>query len=198
MPTSPTPAVDHQVRLAHLARYLREAEQIQNAWELYADEHTGLDGWPFDDDAYGRRASRRDAGTWHAFQSLRPHTSALLETAQTQLEHLPASAVQPRWAWQITTLHEAAAELDALLQDWHTARDALPADATEGSDVYEDAFAERTAEAWSALDAWATYGRALLEIHSTAHHTKPPGPAPSPAPAAAPASTESRGTGVRR
>ncbi|MFC0844751.1 hypothetical protein ACFH04_13685 [Streptomyces noboritoensis] len=197
MTTSATPAVDHPVCLALLARYLREAERIVNAWDLYADEHTDLDGWPFDDDAYGRRASRRDADTWHAFQSLRPHTSALLETAQTQLERLPASAVQPRWAWQHTALHEAAAELDALHQDWQTARNALPATATEGSAVYEDAFAERTAEAWGALDAWATCGRAVLEIYATTHHAKP-APAPSPAPAAAPAGAESRGTGVRR
>lgn len=195
MPTSATHAVDHPVRLAQLARYLREAEQILNAWDLYSDEHTDLDGWPYDEDAYGRRAARRDADTWHAFHPVRPRTQALLQTAQAQLEHLPANAVQARWAWQITLLHEAATELDALHQDWQTTRDTLPADAAPGSAAYEDAFAERTADAWHALDTWANHGRALLEIHTTTQRTRP---APAPSPTLTPVSADSRSTGVRR
>ncbi|WP_416530400.1 hypothetical protein [Streptomyces coelicoflavus] len=42
--------------LRRLNRYLRTSDRILASWDAYTEFHTDLDGWPFDDDAYGRRA----------------------------------------------------------------------------------------------------------------------------------------------
>lgn len=43
--------------------------------------------------------------------------------------------------------------------------------------MYDDALAERNAEAWSYLDDWVSHGKALLEIQATAQDLPPRSPA---------------------
>ncbi|MGW6742856.1 hypothetical protein ACWGDX_19390 [Streptomyces sp. NPDC055025] len=189
--TATNPSAIHQHRLDQLAAFIRESEQILADWDTYSDQHTDLDGWPHDGHAYGIRAQRRDADTWRAFNRVRSSAKDMLTTAEKQLQQLPATAIQPRWTYQLSRLHDALDQLVILRNNWRTARDSLPPSAGPGSPEYEDARAVRNGEAWSYLDDWASAGEALLEIHRAAEQTPSVPPAKTPAPALA----QSRPTG---
>ncbi|GCD41875.1 hypothetical protein [Streptomyces paromomycinus] len=190
MTASPSDAV-HQQRLDQLAAFLRESEQILADWDVYSDEHTDLDGWPHDPHAYGLRASRRDADAWRAFNRVRSHAKELLSTAAGQIRRLPARAIQPRWTWQLAALDVALDQLNAVQRTWLDDRDSLPAAARPGTEAYDDARAERDAEAWHYLYEWSNHGQVLLDINTTAQHTPPRATprAPAPAPAASSATS---------
>ncbi|WP_432012621.1 hypothetical protein [Streptomyces cucumeris] len=147
---------------------MRDSKKILDAWDAYSEEHTDLDGWPYDDHAYGLRASQRDADTLSAFEPLRYGARHLLVTAETQLARLPEDAVQSRWGYQLGVLRDALDRLEALHEQWLLTRDALPATAKPGTPDFDDALAEHHAESWSYLDDWATHGKALREINSAA------------------------------
>ncbi|QOV47759.1 hypothetical protein IPT68_24835 [Streptomyces chromofuscus] len=164
---------------------MRESKKILDAWDAYSDENTDLDGWPYDDHAYGLRASQRDADTAKAFETVHAGAHHLLATAETQLAVLPARAVQNRWVWQLGTLRDALDRLVALHDQWLQTRDSLPADARPGTPAFDDALAEYHAEAWSYLDDWATHGHAVHDIHTAARHA-PSTLAPPPTATAAP------------
>ncbi|MEW2550390.1 hypothetical protein AB0957_01390 [Streptomyces zhihengii] len=172
LPISPTPT-DHREFVNHLDRFVRESEQIPAAWDAYSEDHTDLDGWPYDEDAYGLRKSRRDADTAEAFEAVRAGAHHLLAAAETQLTALPARTVQNRWVWQIGTLHNALERLESLHAEWLQTRDSLTANARPGTNVYEDALADYYAESWSYLDDWATHGRAILDINAAALKAPP-------------------------
>ncbi|MEU9396953.1 hypothetical protein AB0D86_44055 [Streptomyces sp. NPDC048324] len=160
--------------LRHLGRFLHDSKTILGSWNAYSDEHTDLDGWPYDEDAYGRRAGVRDAATAEAFENVRIGAHHLLATAQTQLTQLPADAVQSRWVWQLGVLHDALDRLDALHEKWRETLDNLPADARPGTSAFDDALAEHHDECWSHLDDWATHGQAIVEINAAARHAPSP------------------------
>ncbi|WP_309505395.1 hypothetical protein [Streptomyces phytophilus] len=164
----PTISTDHRHRalLRHLNAYLRDSQKILADWDVYSDEHTDLGGWAHDEHAYGIRAGLRDADTAAAFEPLHAGASHLLATAETQLARLPADTVQSRWRWQIDVLRSALDQLDEQHEQWLQTRDGLPANASPGNAVYDDALAEYHAEAWSHLDTWATHGDALREINT--------------------------------
>lgn len=165
---TPSPHQIHQHQLEQLAIYLRESEQLLADWDTYSDEHTDLDGWPHDAHAYGMRAGQRDADTWHAFNRVRSSAKQLLATAETQLRQLPADQIQSRWSWQLAVLDTALDYLAALQDEWLDTRDSLPASARPGTAEYDDARAERDADAWHYLGEWASHGQALREINSAA------------------------------
>jgi hypothetical protein len=151
-----------------------DSKKILDAWDAYSDEHTDLDGWPYDNHAYGLRASQRDADTAEAFESLRYGARHLLATAETQLGRLPEGAVQSRWVYQLGVLHAALDRLEQLHEQWLETRDALPATAKPGTTVFDDALAEYHAESWSYLDDWATHGKTLREINTAARKAPSP------------------------
>ncbi|MEV5843631.1 hypothetical protein AB0M32_16885 [Streptomyces sp. NPDC051985] len=153
---------------------MRDSKKILDAWDTYSDEHTDLDGWPYDEYAYGLRASQRDADTAEAFEPLRYGARHLLATAETQLTQLPEKTVQSRWVYQLGILRTAFDRLDELHQQWLLTRDALPASATPGTPDFDDALAEHHAESWSYLDDWATHGTALREINTAARKAPSP------------------------
>jgi hypothetical protein len=157
---------------------------LLDAWDTHSDEHTDLDGWPYDDHAYGMRASQRDADTAEAFENIRVGARHLLATADVQLKSLPTNAVQSRWVYQLGVLQAALDRLDELNEQWLTARDNLPANAQPGTPAYDDALAEHHAESWSYLDDWACHGHALHEINAAALNAPSPlAPPPTTAPA---------------
>ncbi|MDX3855653.1 hypothetical protein [Streptomyces sp. AK02-01A] len=176
----------HDPALQQLAAFIRESEQILADWDTYSDQHTDLDGWPHDGYAYGMRAQRRDADTWRAFTRVRSSAKDMLATAETQMRRLPATAIQPRWTYQLGRLHSALERLTELRDDWLATRDSLPPSAEPGSAEYDDARAERNGEAWSYLDEWASAGDVLLEIHRAAEHIPPTPPAHEPVSTPAP------------
>ncbi|MFK0121163.1 hypothetical protein [Streptomyces sp. NPDC090994] len=161
---------------------------ILASWDAYSDEHTDLDGWPHDADAYGLRQSKRDADTAAAFDTIHDSARHLLTTAETQLPQLPATSVQSRWVYQLGVLRDALDHLDALRQDWLSTRDSFPVGTGPGTPSYDDALADYHAESWSYLRDWADQGHTLTEIHRAARHTSPPAPRPTAAPLPAPAS----------
>jgi hypothetical protein len=181
--------------LHHLDRFLRDSKNVLDAWNAYSDEHTDLDGWPYDEDAYGRRAGIRDAATAEAFETVRDGAHHLLATAQTQLTQLPAHTVRNRWVWQLGVLHDALDHLDALHDQWLQTRDSLPAAARPGTPAFDDALAVHHAESWSCLDDWATHGQVLRDINTAARYAPSP-LAPPPTTTAAPSA--GRANTVRR
>ncbi|WP_435598686.1 hypothetical protein [Streptomyces anulatus] len=163
---------------------MRDSKKILDAWNAYSEEHTDLDGWPHDEDAYGMRASQRDADTAEAFEPLRCGARHLLATAETQLTRLPETTVQGRWVYQLGVLRDALDRLDELHEQWLTTRDALPANAEAGNADFDDALAEHHADSWNSLDDWATHGKAVREINTWARTARSSlAPAPPPAPA---------------
>ncbi|GGZ79551.1 hypothetical protein [Streptomyces bluensis] len=195
IPTTPAPNEIHQLQLDQLDAFLRESELILAAWNIYSDQHTDLDGWPYDDDAYGLRAAQRDADTADAFEAVREQAHQLLATAEIQLASLPARAVQNRWVWQLGTLRDALARLDALHDEWLQTLDSLPADTRPGTEVFDDALAAHHAEAWSSLDDWATHGHIIRDIHAAARNAPS---ALAPAPTTTAASVPGRHSPARR
>ncbi|MFI9755733.1 hypothetical protein [Streptomyces collinus] len=185
----------HRQFLRHLDGFIRDSKKILDAWDVYSDEHTGLDGWPYDDHAYGLRQSQRDADTAAAFETVRAGAPHLLATAEAQLAQLPADAVQSHWVWQLGVLRGALDRLDTLHEEWLQTRDSLPADARPGTPAFDDALAEHHAKSWSYLDDWATHGQAISDIHAAARHAPSP-LAPPPTATAAPA--PGRSSVVRR
>ncbi|MFD7137021.1 hypothetical protein [Streptomyces sp. NPDC059894] len=153
---------------------MRDSKKILDAWDAYSDEHTDLDGWPYDDHAYGMRASRRDADTLTAFEPLRHGARHLLATAETPLVQLPVNTVQGRWVYQLGVLCDAFDRLDELHGQWLATRDALPATAKPGTADFDNALAEHHAESWSYLHDWATHGKALPEINTAARKARSP------------------------
>ncbi|MGW4289672.1 hypothetical protein ACWEIK_22380 [Streptomyces sp. NPDC004673] len=153
---------------------MRDSQKILGAWDTYSEEHTDLDGWPYDDHAYGVRKSQRDADTAEAFESLRHGARHLLATAETQLVQLPEATVQGRWVYQLGVLQSALDRLDELREQWQVTHDALPSSAKPGTVEFDDALADHHAESWSYLDDWATYGSALREINTAARHASSP------------------------
>ncbi|MEU6227509.1 hypothetical protein [Streptomyces sp. NPDC047042] len=164
----------HRDFLRHLDAFIRDSEEILDAWDAYSEEHTGLDGWPFDDDAYGLRQRQRDADTAAAFETVRAGARHLLATADVQLPHLPSASVQAHWAYRLGVLHDALDRLDALHEQWLGTRDNLPATAGSGTAVFGDALAEHHAECWSYLDDWATHGHVIGDINTAARYAPSP------------------------
>ncbi|WP_338933166.1 hypothetical protein WEB32_34245 [Streptomyces netropsis] len=197
MTTDPT--ATHRLLLDQLAAFIEESEQILADWDAYSDQHSDLDGWPHDETAYGLRASPRDADTWCSFNRVRHGAKALLATAGAQLHKLPASRVQSRWAWQLSTLDDALDQLAALQEQWLQTREALPPSAVPGTEVYDDALAERNAEAWAYLNEWSLHGQTVLGIHAAAQDEVPSRTTPG-VPSRAPAAPvqPSKAPGVRR
>lgn len=185
----------HRTVLRRLAGFLNESKKILASWDAYSEENTGLDGWPFDDDAYGLRQSQRDRETAEAFETVRTDARRLLVIAETQLAQLPSRSVQNSWAWQLGTLRDALDRLDTLHEQWLRTRADLPLDARPGTPAFDDALAEHDAEAWSYLDDWATHGHVLPDIHKAARHA-PSALAPAPTATAAPSAA--RTTPARR
>jgi hypothetical protein len=164
----------HRALLRDLKEFLRASESVLATWDAYAEENTDLDGWPLDNDAYGRHAAQRDADTAAAFENIREGAHLLLATAETQLVHLPAHAVQSSWIWQLNTLRTALEELDSRHEQWLELRAELPAEARPGTPLFDDALADHYADAWSSLDDWATNGQAIFDINSAARHAPSP------------------------
>ncbi|MCZ0990334.1 hypothetical protein [Streptomyces diastatochromogenes] len=180
----------HREFLDHLDKYLRDSKKILDAWDVYSDEHTDLDGWPYDDDAYGLRQSKRYADTAEAFETVRSGTRHLLATADVQLALVPAGMAQTRWVYQLGALHAALDRLDALHEEWLHTRDSLPADAKPGTPVFDGALAQHHAECWSYLDDWATHGHVLGAINTAARQSPSPlAPPPTTMPTRAPGRT---------
>ncbi|MEW1599431.1 hypothetical protein [Streptomyces sp. NPDC093808] len=152
--------------LRRLNRYLRHSDRILASWDAFTEFNTDLDGWPFDQDAYGRRAAVRDGDTAAVFASVRSSAHQLLATARLQLQHLPADLTRDSWPGQLTILEEALCRLDALDAQWRQTRAQLPEDAGPSTETYVDALDEHHAECWSYLDDWACHGRAILAIQA--------------------------------
>ncbi|MFJ6071575.1 hypothetical protein ACIQFU_12155 [Streptomyces sp. NPDC093065] len=159
--------------LRRLNRYLRHSDRILASWDAYTEFNTDLDGWPLDQDAYGRRAAVRDADTAAAFAGIRSDTRQLLATARFQLHHLPAHLTRKSWPGRLTILEEALSGLDAMDAQWQQTRAQLPADAGPGSEAYDDALDEHHAECWSYLDDWACHGPVVLDIQAATRRAAP-------------------------
>lgn len=170
----------HRDVLHHLDAFIRDSEKIHDAWDVYSDEHTDLDGWPYDDHAYGLRQSQRDADTAAAFETVRAGARHLLATAGVQMPVLPPGSVQAHWGYRLGVLRTALDRLDALYEEWLGTRDCLPADATPGTPAFDDVLAEHHAECWSHLDDWATHAHVIGDINTAAQHAPSP-LAPPPA-----------------
>lgn len=154
--------------LRRLNRYLRHSERIQASWDAFTEFNTDLDGWPFDQDAYGRRAAVRDGDTAAAFADVRPGARQLLATARLQLQHLPAHLTRDKWPGQLTIMEEALRHLDALDARWRQTHAQPSEDAGPGTEAYADALDKHRAECWSYLDDWARHGRVILDIKAAA------------------------------
>ncbi|MFF7438966.1 hypothetical protein [Streptomyces sp. NPDC008122] len=132
------------------------------AWEQYDDEHTDLDGWPYDKDAYDAWQAEKDAALWRCFAPLREQASALLEAAETSAGHLAGKSGQARWSWQLDQLRGALERIETTLAEYEQ----LAADPYLSTEAVLAAVAARNRQAADALGDWLAHGRAVLEIHA--------------------------------
>ncbi|MFF0740610.1 hypothetical protein ACFYVL_09425 [Streptomyces sp. NPDC004111] len=178
----------HRGHLQSLAGFLQRSSTILNDWDRYTDRHTDDDGYPLDDDAYDRRASRRDADTYAAFADVRDGAPLLLATAASQLARLPSRTAPQHWAYQLGLLRQALDILDEVQQEWLVTLARLPEGAGPGTAAYDDALAGYHADTWSHLDDWQSYGHTLININTAAQQAPSPlAPAPAVSPACGPA-----------
>ncbi|MEW2583023.1 hypothetical protein [Streptomyces virginiae] len=172
MPYSAHPGIisvpGHRKMISRLSVFLRAADAALDAWDLYSDEHTDLDGWPYDPEAYDDRKAGRDRAVWTAFKPVREEAGALLDAAEADLGRMPIPSVHNRWAWQLSQLRDALDQIAATRTEYRELLAAHPHASPEARDATVDA---RNAEAWSALYTWLVHGRAVLEIHATALRT---------------------------
>jgi len=195
MPTSSIPSA-HRALLRDLRRFLRESDRVLAAWRAYSEEHTDLEDWPLDADAYSRRAAARDAALAESFESLREGGAhLLLATARSQLVLLPAGAVQSRWVWQLTVLQDALERLDTLHDSWRATHDSLPLNASPGTPAYDETRTAHYADGREALTEWATHGHAIREINKAARYTRS---SIAPRPTTTPAQVTARTAAARR
>ncbi|MEW2367920.1 hypothetical protein AB0940_00980 [Streptomyces sp. NPDC006656] len=175
----------HQEMISRLAAFLRAADAALDAWDLYSDEHTDLDGWPYEPDAYDDRKAERDQAVWAALDPVREEAGVLLEAAEADLERIAIPSVQTRWMWQLAQLRGALNSIEAAHEEYQEFRTTQP---QADKDALQAAADFRNAEAWHALDTWILHGRAVLEIHTAAVRassgpriaaTPPPAPSPS-------------------
>lgn len=167
-----------------LAGFLRAADAALDAWDLYSDEHTDLDGWPYDPDAYDDRKAERDQAVWAAFEPVREEAGVLLEAAEVDLDRITIPPSQTRWHWQLAQLRGALNWIEAAHEEYEEFRAAQP---HADKDALQAASDFRNAEAWHALDTWMLHGRAVLDIHAATVRASagpriaatPPPPAPS-------------------
>lgn len=183
-PSGSTAVPGLQAMVSRLATFLRAADAAVDAWDLYSDEPTDLDGWPYDPESYDDRKADRDHVVWRAFEPVSEEAGVLLDAAEADLERIPAPSVQNRWAWQLTQLRDALDQIAATRTECRTLLSAHPHASAEARHAAVDA---RNAEAWNALYSWFVHGRAVLEIHTSAvrtaagpriETTTPPPPAP--------------------
>ncbi|GAA3903925.1 hypothetical protein GCM10022244_12620 [Streptomyces gulbargensis] len=183
MPRPPSPEIaasDHRPSLTRLSGFLLRAEDVTAAWERYADEHTDLDGWPYDQDAFDRRMAARDAALWRLFAPVRDEAAHLLDTAEAIADQLAGRSVQTRWVWQLDQLRGALDRVVAAQTAFTDWQDTHPHMSDE---LVHRARATRDKRAWDGLNDWITHGRAVLEIHATALRAGRPGvrrPLPAP------------------
>ncbi|MFG2981396.1 hypothetical protein ACGFYQ_09060 [Streptomyces sp. NPDC048258] len=149
--------------ISRLAAFLRAADAALDAWDLYSDEHTDLDGWPYDPDAYDDRKAERDQAVWAALDPVREEADVLLEAAEADLDRIAIPSVQTRWMWQLAQLRGALNWIEAAHEGYQEFRTAQP---QANKDALQAAADFRNAEAWHALDTWMVHGRAVLEIHT--------------------------------
>ncbi|MFE6457788.1 hypothetical protein ACFVP0_10045 [Streptomyces cinereoruber] len=173
--------------LGLLSTFLLQAEKVTASWELYSEEHTDLDGWPYDQADYDDHQEAKDMTLWHLFTPVREGAASLLDAAEATVQSLSGALAQNRWDWQLTQLRGALEHIDAA-QDQFLER--LATDRGTGEAVRE-AVAERGAKASEVLSVWVSHGRAVLEIHAStvragqsgirlaARTTRAPAPAPS-------------------
>jgi hypothetical protein len=171
MPPSFTPS-SRRAPLRRLNRFLRESDRVLAAWRAYSEEHTDLEEWPLDPDAYNRRAAARDVALADRFGPLREGAHHLLTTARAQLALLPAEAVQNRWAWQLTVLQDALDRLDTLRGSRPATHDGLPRNAVPGTSAFGEAHAVHHAEGRKAVNEWAAHGHVIREINKAAQRAR--------------------------
>ncbi|MEU9939094.1 hypothetical protein [Streptomyces lavendulae] len=183
VPSGSTAAPGHQEMVSRLSVFLRAADAALDSWYLYSDEHSDLDGWPYDPESYDERKAERDGAVWRAFNAVGEEADVLLDAAEAELDHIPIASLQNRWAWQLTQLREALDRIAAARTEY---RSLLAVHPHASPDARQAAVDARNAEAWNALYGWSVHGRAVLEIHTTAVRTAagaritttPPPPAP--------------------
>ncbi|MFI8103416.1 hypothetical protein [Streptomyces sp. NPDC086023] len=153
---------DRAAPIAQLSFFLLQGDAVMAAWERYDDEHTDLDGWPYDQDTYDARQAEKDASLWRRFSPLRGQAAALLDAAETSAGHLAGKSGQARWSWQLAHLRGALDRVDTA----HTEYERLVADPSTSPEDLVAAAAARNRHASEALVDWLTHGRAVLEIHA--------------------------------
>ncbi|MGW7303991.1 hypothetical protein ACWGI1_00245 [Streptomyces sp. NPDC054835] len=163
----PNPSIPDPVSpVARLSTFLLQADAVMAAWDRYDDEHTDLDGWPYDQDAYDTREAERDHALWRAFQPLGEVAPSLLYLAEAAVDHLRATSLQARWPWQLSQLRDSLERVDAAEKEF------AERTAASGTDYYASgeeaflAFAARNAAASAPVTEWLTHGRAVLEINA--------------------------------
>ncbi|MFC9582063.1 hypothetical protein ACFVJ8_04330 [Streptomyces yangpuensis] len=184
VPSGSAAVPGHQEIAGRLAAFLRAADTALDSWDLYSDEHTDLDGWPYDPETYDGRKAERDGAVWTAFSPLREEASVLLDAAEADLGRIPVSSVQQRWAWQLGQLRDALDRIEATRTEYRKLLTAHPHASREARHAAVDA---RNAEAWNALYSWSVHGRAVLEIRAATVRAAGPRIAATPPPPAPPA-----------
>ncbi|MEU2231272.1 hypothetical protein [Streptomyces vietnamensis] len=160
-PSVPLPP-DRTPPITRLSTFLLQGDAVLDAWERFDDEHTDLDGWPYDQDTYDARQAEKDAALWRRFSPLREQAAALLDAAETSAGHLAGKSGQARWSWQLAHLRGALERVDTA----HTEYERLVADPSTSAEDLLAASAVRNRQASEALVDWLTHGRAVLEIHA--------------------------------
>ncbi|MGY4968340.1 hypothetical protein ACWGCC_03795 [Streptomyces nigrescens] len=164
----------HRLRTDQVAAALDAGQQALDAWDAVSDSLADEQGFPLDDDVYGRRVQQRDAEVWEQFQIYLDHGAALLDTTEAHLakqHHVDRQLMVMRGL-----LQRGHDDVALWRQEFARVRKAPE---PQRDTLYAQVVAERNADAWDAMVTWLEQGPDLIPL---ARSVPTPAPALGPAP----------------
>ncbi|WP_406220706.1 hypothetical protein [Streptomyces decoyicus] len=191
----------HRLRTDLVSDALLAGQKALDAWDAISDSLADEQGWPLDDETYGLRVQRRDAGVWDQFEVFVNHGRALIDRVTKHLDELPDQI--PRGPAE-----RLLSAMSGVLECGNSAIASWEEDISRLGDHYppeafEYAVAERNADAWDAMVTWLAHGPGFIGLARTAAPSPPsslpaPGASQSPALPSAARTTAHTDLAVRR
>jgi hypothetical protein len=193
-------------RSTALRRAVAGIEDAEDRWDAVSDSLCDQDGWPLDDEVYGRRKALRDLDAWSSAQLYLEHGPDVLATVRRVMT--PSDRALSELHKELPRLERLEAALSAaapLRQRWDTVRDFLEEHAPRDTGLRHRAAESAAADGWDCASEISLAGRSLARVaerlafrveeaaappatpraHSAAQRTVPSSaPAPSTAPSA--------------
>ncbi|WP_165983952.1 hypothetical protein [Streptomyces sp. YIM 98790] len=168
----------HALRVVELEHALRQGQAALAAWDAVSDSLCDAAGQPLDENAYGARQRRRDTQVWDHYRTFLRHAPELLGHVETLNPRILAGHPEARHlTWRLDRLRGALNAGERILHAWQQEVQRMRTVPDPGLHIpYEEAVAERNAEAWTYMDDVLAHGPVLVQLARLHPTSPPPGP----------------------